>query len=85
MDGALEVRILGDLYPVRAKVHSLDSFSGHADHGELINYFGRTGGPKSKVYLVHGERSCTSALKAALEPLHAGEVHVAHLNDVVSC
>ena len=86
MDGALEVRILGDLYPVRAKVISLDSFSGHADHGELINYFGRTGGKKSKVYLVHGEKECTAALKAALTPLHKhGEIHVAHLNTCVTC
>ena len=85
MDGSLEVRILGDLYPVRAKVHSLDSFSGHADHDELISYFRRTGGPRSKVYLVHGERTCSAAMKEALTAFHDGEVHIARLNTVVSC
>ncbi len=85
MDGSLEVRILGDVYPVRARVHSLDSFSGHADHDELISYFKRTGGPRSKVYLVHGERSCSAAMKEALSSFHDGEVHVAKLNTVVSC
>ena len=85
MDGALQVRILGDEYPVRAKVQSLDSFSGHADHNELLAYFARTGGGKKKVYLVHGEKECTAALKKALEKAHDGEVHVAHLNTCITC
>ncbi len=84
MDGALEVRILGDLYPVRARIRSLDSFSGHADHDELLAYFRKTGGNKAKVYLVHGEKSCSAAMKEALS-WHPGEVHVAHLDTVVSC
>lgn len=84
MDGALEVRILGDIYPVRARIRTLDSFSGHADHNELIRYFQKTGGSKSKLFLVHGERDCAAAMKAALAPIHSGEVHVAHLNSVVT-
>ncbi|MBR3926694.1 MAG: MBL fold metallo-hydrolase [Akkermansia sp.] len=85
MDGALQVRILGDEYPVRAKIQALDSFSGHADHNELLAYFTRTGGSKNKVYLVHGEKECTAALKSELEKNHAGEVHVAHLNTCITC
>jgi len=85
MDGALQVRILGDEYPVRAKVQTLDSFSGHADHNELLGYFARTGGSKKQVYLVHGERECTAALKNALEKNHDGEVHIAHLNTSITC
>ncbi len=84
MDGSLEVRILGDLYPVRARIRSLDSFSGHADHDELLDYFRKTGGSKAKVYLVHGEKSCSAAMKEALA-WHKGEVHVAHLDTVVTC
>jgi len=85
MDGALEVRILGDLYPVRAKIRCLDSFSGHADHGELLGYFRRTGGKKGKVFLVHGEKECAAAMKNALKPMHDGEVHIARLNSTVTC
>ena len=84
MTGAQEVRILGDVYPVRAHIKSLDSFSGHADHDELIQYFHATGGAKEKVFLVHGEKDCAAALKAALRPQHSGEVHTAHLNTVVT-
>lgn len=84
MDGAREVRILGDVYPVRARICSMDSFSGHADHGELIRYFQHTGGPKSKVFLVHGEKECAAAMKSALQPLHTGEIHVAHADSTVA-
>lgn len=85
MDGAKEVPILGGTYPVRAQVQTLDSFSGHADHDELLAYFGHTGGHKSRVFLVHGEPDGTRALQAALQARHKGEVHVAELNEIVSC
>lgn len=38
MDGWKEVPILGKQYPVRARIREMDSFSGHADHGELLEY-----------------------------------------------
>lgn len=85
LNGDREVRILGDVYPVRAQICSLDSFSGHADHDELLAYFRRTGGSKSKVFLVHGERECCAAIKEALQEIHDGEVHVGHLKSVVEC
>lgn len=85
VNGAKEVRILGDLYPVRARICSLDSFSGHADHQELLEYFHRTGGAKSQVYLVHGEKECTAAMKKALQAFHPGEIHVAKTNTIITC
>ena len=85
MDGAKQVPILGNTYPVRAQVRSLDSFSGHADHEELLAYFARTGGSKRRVFLVHGEQENTRALHHALSAVHDGEVHTAALNEVVSC
>ncbi len=84
MTGAQEVRILGDVYPVRARIRSLDSFSGHADHDELLRYFRATGGKKEKVFLVHGEKECSAALQEALRREHGGEVHTAKLNTVVT-
>ena len=43
------------------------------------------GGRKSKVYLVHGEKECSAAMKEALEADHDGEIHVARLNSVITC
>ena len=51
MDGWKEVPILGKQYTVRARIREMDSFSGHADHGELLEYFDKTGGPKRNIIL----------------------------------
>lgn len=65
-DGAKEVNILGDKFEVRAHVDTVDSFSGHADHSELVDYYKRMTGAKSKTWLVHGEPASAGYLEAAL-------------------
>ncbi len=73
-----KVKIFGEEHTVRAHVEALDSFSGHADHSELIDYFTGTGGKKEKVWLVHGETSRSEAMCDALRRLdHGGTVDVA--------
>ncbi len=82
-DGQREVPIFGRQYKVRAKIEIIDSFSGHADHSELLDYFNRTGGPKSRVWLVHGEPDSAAHLRDALEPIHQGKVEIAKLGESV--
>ena len=41
---------------MKAAVEELDSFSGHADHSELLDYFGVMTGSRRKIWLVHGEQ-----------------------------
>jgi metallo-beta-lactamase family protein len=77
-DGATTVPILGDIYPVKARVEVMDSFSGHADRSELIAYFQGLTGSLKKVWLVHGEPDQSASLATALQDLHrAGAVSVA--------
>jgi metallo-beta-lactamase family protein len=82
-DGEKEVPILGGRFKVRAHVDAIDSFSGHADHSELLDYFDRTTGPKSRVWLVHGETGPAENLRQALAARHDGLVEVARLGDEV--
>ncbi|NNC88642.1 MAG: MBL fold metallo-hydrolase [Akkermansiaceae bacterium] len=78
-----EVRIFGEEYKLQATVEIMDSFSGHADHSELMRYFEATTGPKKKVWLVHGEPTRSEALCDALKEVHKGEVSVAELGKEV--
>lgn len=78
-DNEREVPILGGRYTVRAKIEIVDSFSGHADHSELLEYFSRMTGPKSRVWLVHGEPDRAACLREALLGIHTGSVDVAEL------
>jgi metallo-beta-lactamase family protein len=65
-DGAKDVNILGDTFHVRAHIETIDSFSGHADHSELLDYYARITGPKTRTWLVHGEPDSAQSLQAAL-------------------
>jgi metallo-beta-lactamase family protein len=82
-DGEKDVPILGGRSKVRAKIEIIDSFSGHADHSELLDYFGRMSGKKERVWLVHGEAESAEYLQAALKEIHNGSVEVAELGATV--
>ncbi len=64
--GHPRVSILGDEFPVKAQIETLDSFSGHADHDELLNYYDQIAGPKKHIFLVHGEPDRSKALEDAI-------------------
>jgi metallo-beta-lactamase family protein len=66
-EGHKRVSILGDEFEVKAEIETLDSFSGHADHDELLSYYERISGSKKQVFLVHGEASRTEVLRVALD------------------
>ncbi len=66
-DGAKDVNILGDTFQVRAHIEAIDSFSGHADHSELMDYHSRISGAKTQTWLVHGEPESAQYLEAALK------------------
>jgi metallo-beta-lactamase family protein len=80
-DQEREVQILGNRCTVRAKIEIIDSFSGHADHSELLDYFARMSGPKQRVWLVHGEPDRAESLRAALGSNHPGSIEVAVLGN----
>jgi metallo-beta-lactamase family protein len=65
-EGAKKVNILGNEFRVKAQIEILDSFSGHADEQELLEYYERIQGKKEKVFLVHGDPERTQAMRKAL-------------------
>jgi len=54
VDGAKEVHIFGERIPVRARIHTINGFSAHADQKELLNWHDRIAGVQ-RTFLVHGE------------------------------
>jgi len=83
--GAKIVNILGDVFRVRAHIEAIDSYSGHADHGELMAYFKNITGPKKQTFLVHGEPEAARNLHDALVTEHpSGRVTVAKLHQSVT-
>ncbi len=53
VDGIKKVRILGQQYPVRARIAEITGFSAHADRNELLEWM--SGISPRRVFVVHGE------------------------------
>ncbi|HEV2210059.1 MAG TPA: MBL fold metallo-hydrolase [Verrucomicrobiae bacterium] len=67
--GRSPVNIFGEPHEVKAKVVSLDSFSGHADKNELSRYVKGIEGDVKKIAVIHGEESQALAFSQTLRVL----------------
>jgi metallo-beta-lactamase family protein len=67
--GQNPVNIFGEPHEVRAKIASLDAYSGHADKDELRRYVEGIGGDLKKIAVIHGEEEQALAFGAALRAM----------------
>jgi metallo-beta-lactamase family protein len=65
-DGAAHVRIQGRDYAVRARIRSIELYSGHADGPELLAWIAQRLPLRHQVFLVHGEDDALQGLAARL-------------------
>lgn len=68
-NGQSPVSIFGEPHEVRARVATLDSFSGHADKNELIAHVERVKGPLKKIFVTHGEEEQALSFAETLRKL----------------
>jgi len=62
LDGKPEVRIHGQLYPVRMRVEQILGFSAHADRTDLKRWLNHFKSPPQRVFLTHGEEKSILSL-----------------------
>jgi len=56
IDGAEQVELFGEVISVRARIHTINGFSAHADQQELVDWHQQIAG-KETTFLVHGEEA----------------------------
>jgi metallo-beta-lactamase family protein len=64
IDGAKEVTIFGEDVPVRARIHTINGFSAHADQAELLAWHNRA--QARRTFLVHGEEDTMRSFAAQI-------------------
>jgi metallo-beta-lactamase family protein len=64
--GANTVKIHGRYIGVRAEVRTLDGFSAHADHAEILTWLRTFGRAPKTVFVAHGEPIASDALARAI-------------------
>jgi metallo-beta-lactamase family protein len=64
------VNIFGEPHNVRAQVETINAFSGHADHTELLAWAKGVSGSLGKIFIVHGEEPAATTFAADLRQMH---------------
>jgi metallo-beta-lactamase family protein len=65
--GEREIKVHGELVPVRAQVRQLEGFSGHADKSELMAWLAQIETPPRQTFVVHGEPDASDTLRSAIK------------------
>jgi metallo-beta-lactamase family protein len=61
LDGASDVRILGERQPVRARVRQVQGLSAHAGRDDLLRWLGSFNPPPRRVFVTHGAEQASLA------------------------
>lgn len=75
VDGADTIKLWGETWPVRARVHTVGGLSAHADQQDLLDWYGNFDG-RPPLYLVHGEQRAQRALAAAVREHYRTEATI---------
>jgi len=78
VEGAREVRILGQAYPVRAAIKQIHGFSAHADREELLRWVSSLRGAPRQIFITHGEPASAASFAAYLKEKTGWPTSVPH-------
>jgi metallo-beta-lactamase family protein len=83
VNGEKEVRILGQDYPVNARIARINGFSAHADKEELFEWLSELKKPPRKLFVVHGESESANAFGEYIREKTGWQVSVPAYQDEV--
>jgi metallo-beta-lactamase family protein len=84
VDGEKEIRMFGELIPVRARIEQIESLSAHGDWREILRWLSGFKRAPKHVFLVHGEPRAALALETRIRERFGWEVSIPqYLDEVV--
>jgi len=84
VEGAKQVKILGEDVDVRAKLYTLGGFSAHADRDGLLDWMSSIQNPKLKVFVVHGEEKSSLQFAGTIREKFGCTVHVPEWGEIIN-
>ena len=75
VDGATKISIYNEEIIVKARVHTINGFSAHADQTELITWMGKFS-KLDKIFLIHGERDKQEIFQKEIETRLHKKAHI---------
>jgi metallo-beta-lactamase family protein len=83
LDGAQEIRLLGQIYPVKAHIEKIDGFSAHADRDGLLSWLSDIRVPPRCVFVTHGEEKAAASFAKLLNEKTGWIIKVPQYKDTV--
>ncbi len=83
VDGAKTVRILGQYFPVQARIAQIHGFSAHADRDELVSWLSSLRKPPRRVFITHGELNASQNLASLVRNSNGWETVIPSYQDQV--
>jgi metallo-beta-lactamase family protein len=83
LDGAQEVRLLGQTHRVKANVEKIDGFSAHADRDGLLEWLSDIRIPPRCVFITHGEEKAATSFARLLNEKTGWTAKVPEYKDTV--
>lgn len=81
--GAKELKLHGEMVPVRARIESIGSLSAHGDYLELLEWLRSFKKPPITTFLTHGESGSIQSFKEKIEAAYGWTVEVPEYLDTV--
>lgn len=83
VEGADKVRIFDEEIAVKARIETIEGFSGHADRDGLLSWIDAMNKKPVKILLVHGEADVISHFAGSIAEKFGIETHIAKLDETV--
>lgn len=83
VEGADKVRIFDEEIAVKARIETIEGFSGHADRDGLLEWIGAMKKKPARIMLVHGEPEVIVRFSRAIAEKFGIETHIPKLDETV--
>lgn len=84
VDGASELKLLGQYVPVRARIVQLDGLSAHADYSELLAWLRASRLAPRSVFVTHGETGASDAFRRRLRETFGWNARVPEAGETIT-
>ncbi|RKS53696.1 metallo-beta-lactamase family protein [Gillisia mitskevichiae] len=81
-EGAHEIKFFGKYYPVKAKIHHIESLSAHADQQGLLDWMTEIKNIPEEVFLIHGEPTALDAFRVKIKDTYNWKATIPKLNEI---
>lgn len=81
LDGESEVKIHGEMVPVRAEITYISNLSAHADYEEILYWLSHFRKPPKRLFITHGELEAAKALQERVVEQFGWDVEIPNYLD----